>query len=131
MLSKKFGNIPCEIDGLKFHSKFEAAVYLNAPSLVREPLALGYVKEYIPDFLMLPRSGKAILIECKGHFPSNQRAKMLAVKRAHPHQDIRFLFTNANERISKRSKTTYGQWCDRYGFKWSEGTVIPKSWWLE
>lgn len=128
---KKFGNIPCEVNGIKFHSKFEAMVYANAPNLVREPLSLGYVKEYIPDFLMLARSGKAILIECKGHFPSNQRAKMLAVKRAHPHQDIRFLFTNASERISKRSKTTYGQWCDRYGFKWSEGTVIPIEWWQE
>lgn len=128
---KKFGNIPCEINGIKFHSKFEAAVYANAPSLVREPMSLGYVKEYIPDFLMLARSGKAILIECKGHFPSNQRAKMLAVKKAHPDTDIRFLFTNASERISKRSNTTYGQWCDKYGFKYSQGTTIPKSWWLE
>lgn len=131
MLSKKFGNILCEINGIKFHSKFEAAVYANAPDLIREPMSLGYVKEYIPDFLMLAKSGKAILIECKGHFPSNQRAKMLAVKKAHPNTDIRFLFTNASERISKRSKTTYGQWCDKHGFKYSQGATIPKSWWLE
>lgn len=131
MPSKKFSNIPTEINGIKFHSKFEAQVYMNAPSLLREPLSLPYAKQYVPDFLMLARSGKAILIECKGHFPAVQRAKMVAVKRDHPNTDIRFLFVNAKEHINKKSKTTYGKWCDQNGFKWSEGTVIPKSWWLE
>lgn len=131
MSFNKFGSIPTEINGIKFHSKFEAAVYTNAPSLVREPLSLSYVKEYVPDFLMLARSGKAILIECKGHFPSNQRTKMIAVKKAHPDLDIRFLFVNASERLGKRSKQNYGQWATKNSFKWSEGTTIPKSWWAE
>lgn len=131
MPSKKFGNIPTEINGIKFHSKFEAQVYLNAPSLQREPLALPYIKEYIPDFLMLARSGKAILIECKGHFPSPQRTKMIAVKKSHPDLDIRFMFANASERLGKNSKQNYGQWAAKNKFKWCEGTVIPKSWWQE
>lgn len=131
MPSNKFFNIPTEINGIKFHSKFEAAVYLNAPDLVREPLTLTYAREYTPDFLMLARSGKAILIECKGHFPAAQRSKMLAVKRAHPDIDIRFLFANARERIGKNSKLNYGQWATKNGFKWAEGVLIPPDWFKE
>ena len=32
--------------------------------------------------------------------------------------DIRFCFQNARVRISKKSKTTYADWCNQKGFAW-------------
>ena len=38
-----------------------------------------------------------------------------------------FVFNNSKARISKISKTTYGEWCERNGFKYAD-KVIPQSW---
>ena len=38
---------------------------------------------------------------------------MLAVKKQHPELDIRMVFKAPFNKISKRSKTTYAQWCPK------------------
>jgi G:T-mismatch repair DNA endonuclease (very short patch repair protein) len=80
---------------------------------------------YIPDF---PLPAQGIVIEVKGAFPSDDRAKMLRVKQTHPDLDIRFLFTNPNTRLSRTSRTTYGQWCDKHGFPFAKGPLPPDGW---
>lgn len=79
--------------------------------------------KYLVDF-ELPNG---IMVETKGRFTSSDRAKHLLIKEQHPELDIRFVFSNANNKLNKASKTTYGQWCDRHGFKWSE-KEIPEEW---
>lgn len=44
--------------------------------------------------------------------------------------DIRFVFQNPKNKLYKRSKTTYADWCDKHGFKWAT-KVIPSSWFKE
>lgn len=90
-----------------------------------EAVALTYTieKTYNPDF-KLPNG---VLVEVKGYFPSEDRAKMRAVKRAHPDRDIRILFGNAHTKINKNSKTTYAMWADKNGFPWAD-KVVPKEW---
>jgi len=92
-----------------------------------EAVRLPYIVEhkYIPDFI-LPNG---IYIEGKGYFTSADRTKMLAVKLHHPELDIRFIFSNSSNKLRKGSKTTYGQWCDKYGFPYAD-KHIPKSWLL-
>ena len=41
--------------------------------------------------------------------------------------DIRFVFSNSKQKIGKKSKTTYADWCIRYGFKFAD-KEIPQSW---
>ena len=53
--------------------------------------------------------------------------KMLLIQKQHPEYDFRFVFNNSKARISKISKTTYGEWCERNGFKYAD-KVIPQSW---
>ena len=77
--------------------------------------------KYHPDF-HLPNG---IFIETKGRFLTDDRKKHLLIKVQHPELDIRFLFQNAKARISKASKTTYADWCDKYGFKFAEKTIPP------
>ena len=57
--------------------------------------------------MLTTRTGKLIIIETKGRFVTADRQKMLLVKEQYPDLDIRFVFSNPNSRISKKSKTTY------------------------
>ncbi len=79
--------------------------------------------KYTPDFVL--ESG--VIIETKGRFVSEDRKKMKLIKEQHPNLDIRFLFSNANTRISKKSSTSYGMWCEKFGFKYATKT-IPEDW---
>ena len=55
---------------------------------------------------------------------------MLAVKKQHPELDIRFIFQR-NNTLTKRSKTTYGDWCDKHGFLWCIYPHLPPEWFDE
>ena len=93
-----------------------------------EEVVIQYIKpaskhKYTPD-LVLPNG---IIIETKGRFLQADRMKHLLVKEQHPELDIRFIFSNSRARISKSSKTTYGSWCEKYGFKYADKT-IPREW---
>lgn len=79
--------------------------------------------KYTPDF----RLPNGIFVETKGRFVTADRKKHLLIKEQHPDLDIRFLFQNANNKISKRSKTTYADWCNKHGFLYAE-KEIPKEW---
>lgn len=92
---------------------------------------IKYVKparnsRYTPDF-KLPNG---IYIETKGRFVTADRQKHLLLREQHPELDIRFVFSNPNARISKQSKTTYANWCDKHGFKYAARSV-PASWLTE
>jgi len=81
------------------------------------------IRTYTPDFV-LPNG---IIIETKGWFKPVDRVKHLRIKEQYPLLDIRFVFSNSNARLNRSSKTTYGLWCDRYGFKYSD-VIIPTEW---
>lgn len=52
---------------------------------------------------------------------------MRLVKDQHPDLDIRFIFSNANARIAKKSPTTYSKWATDQGFKWAHKD-LPEEW---
>lgn len=89
---------------------------------------IGYIipasnHTYNPDF-KLPNG---IFVETKGRFVAADRKKHLLVKQQNPHLDIRFVFSNSKNKITKNSKTTYADWCDKNGFKYAD-KVIPEDW---
>ena len=81
---------------------------------------------YNPDF-KLPNG---IRVETKGRFVLADRKKHLLVKEQHPELDIRFVFTNSKNKINKKSKTTYADWCEKNGYKYADKT-IPEEWFNE
>ena len=81
---------------------------------------------YLPDF-KLPNG---IIIETKGRFILQDRKKHLLIQKQYPTFDIRFVFSNSRVKISKKSKTTYADWCEKHGFKYAD-KLIPKSWFNE
>lgn len=84
------------------------------------------IHTYTPDF-PLPNG---ILIEGKGLWDHTDRAKHMFVRLQYPELDIRLVFSNANARLYKGSKTTYAMWCDQHGIKWAH-KEIPAEWFLE
>lgn len=82
---------------------------------------------YTPDFYVTTASGKVIVVETKGRFVTADRQKMLLVKDQHPHLDIRMVFSNPNTKISKKSQTTYADWCEKHGFLYAK-QLVPESW---
>ena len=85
---------------------------------------------YVPDFHKFEKAPH-IILEGKGWFrTSKERTRLLAVRECNPGLEVRFVFQKANNRLSKKSKTTYAEWCDKNGFKWCE-KVIPKEWFEE
>lgn len=99
-----------------------AVLYEDPESVIR------YVKpeepsRYTPDFV-LPNG---IIVETKGRFVSADRKKHKLIRAQHPDKDIRFVFSNSSQRISKTSSTTYAMWCEQYGFKFSDKS-IPEAW---
>ena len=68
-----------------------------------------------------------IIIETKGVFDVDDRKKHLLIQKQYPKLDIRFVFSSSKTRIYKGSKTTYADWCDKYGFKFAD-KWIPDKW---
>jgi len=97
--------------------------------LIESVTRLKYIpvpKHYTPDFILTGKN-KKIYIETKGRFLAKDRTKHLLVQSQYPELDLRFVFTNPNAKLYKGSKTTYGEWCIKYGFIFSKGR-IPESW---
>jgi hypothetical protein len=78
---------------------------------------------YTPDF-KLPNG---IFIETKGRFVAEDRKKHILIKSQHPELDIRFVFQNSKNKLRKGSKTTYADWCNKYGFLYADKD-IPAEW---
>lgn len=84
-------------------------------------------RTYTPDFI-LPNG---IVVETKGRFTLEDRKKHLWIKEQHGSKyDIRFVFSNSKSKIRKGSKTSYGDWCTKNGFKYADKR-IPDQWFKE
>ena len=79
---------------------------------------------YTPDFI-LPNG---VYLECKGYWDSDDRRKIKAVKTLNPELDLRMVFQAPFNTISKKSKTTYAQWCDKHDIPWTSFHNIPLKW---
>ena len=115
---------------IKFKSKLEKTV---ADLLTRLGVSYEYEStkvpytiqhNYHPDFI-LPNN---VYLETKGYWDPKDRRKVLAVKRDNPDIDLRMVFQAPYNKISKSSKTTYAQWCERHDIPWTSFHTIPLDW---
>ena len=122
---------------LGFRSGFEVRIASQLDKMKvnyqYEVLKVSYTRPskqttYTPDFV-LPNK---IIIEAKGLFSTKDRQKHLLIQKQNPKLDIRFIFSNSKNKIGKKSKTTYGKWCEMFGFKYhcvqSTKKEIPDEW---
>jgi hypothetical protein len=118
MITGKIGLMP------SFKSKLEEKVWATLkreyPTVKYEPQKFKFIqpeieRTYIPDF----KTGRTnIFLEAKGKLDLETRKKMVWFKQSNPSIRIIFLFQNPDNKITKRSKTTYAMWATDNGFEW-------------
>jgi hypothetical protein len=114
----------------KFRSKLEEKVANLLSHLdvkyEYETKTIPYVIQhnYTPDFV-LPNN---IYLECKGYWEPADRRKIKQVKKDNPNLDLRMVFQAPYNTISKKSKTTYAQWCEKLDIPWASYSNIPLDW---
>lgn len=107
-----------------FKSKLEEKVWAvlkkEFSAVKYEPQRFKFIqpeveRTYIPDF----KTGRSnIFIEAKGKLDLETRKKMVWFRDSNPTIRIIFLFMNPDNKITKRSKTTYAMWATDNGFEW-------------
>ena len=114
-------------DGITFRSKLEAEVAKRLPPGTQyECRKVFYVTEhtYTPDF-ELPNG---VILEVKGYWAPEDRAKLKAVLKHNPELDIRMIFQRPQTRINRKSRTTYAAWCEKNSILYCAATSIPTDW---
>jgi hypothetical protein len=114
----------------KFRSQLEKRVAILLTTLgisyeyesTKVPYTIQH--NYTPDFV-LPNH---VYLEAKGYWAAEDRRKILAVKKDNPDIDLRMVFQSPYNKISKRSKTTYAQWCDKHAIPWTAYHEVPLDW---
>jgi hypothetical protein len=134
---KKFSKQPTSKFKSKLEEDFNDFLIQNKIKFGYENYKISYLKpeklsKYTPDFNCPALDTFKIMFETKGQFLTSDRKKHLLIKEQHPNLDIRFVFSNSKTKIGKKSKTTYGKWCDLKGFKYhcvySTKKLLPDEW---
>lgn len=102
---------------MTFKSKFEETIATHFGIEDKYELdSIIYTLEnrYTPDFKISDNT----YLECKGFFKPSDRRKMVEVMKQHPNITFIMLFQDSSVRLTKRSKTTYGDWCSKKGIQW-------------
>ena len=115
-----------------FQELSDAGVTFGYEDEVIEYIKPARKSKYTRDFTITHRPDgtlkeRPLLIESKGRFLTEDRQKHILIKDQHPDKEIRFIFSNPKQRISKQSRTTYAMWCEKNGFKYAAHSV-PQEW---
>lgn len=84
-------------------------------------------RTYTPDFILKKKSGGKMYIETKGRWTLEDRQKHELLHKQYSDIDIRYVFSNPNAKINKKSNTTYADVCEKFGWKYAK-KEIPKEW---
>lgn len=119
--SRKRSCSPKDSNQPNYRSGFEGMVgkTLEGTGAEHEPMRIPYtiperLATYLPDFI-LP---DGTIIEAKGRFVAADRKKHILLRDQHPNRRIIIVFMNPMVRLSKVSRTTYGDWCDKHDIEW-------------
>jgi hypothetical protein len=87
--------------------------------------------KYTPDFVFTKKTGELMYVETKGRWTATDRKKMKHVLQSNPDIDLRIVFQNPAQKISKSSKTTYESYALKLGIKHVAKREIPSEWLAE
>lgn len=106
-----------------FRSEFEkdVATQLQPFGFSYEPFQVPYEipRKYTPDFVYEDSRGRGYLIECKGYFRAGDTQKYKAISKSLPWtQELIFVLMKPNQKVSKSTKLTMAEWCDKHDILW-------------
>ena len=80
---------------------------------------------YTPDFFV----GNHLIIEAKGRFTAADRRKILAARESVPELNKKLVMMfMRNNKLNRRAKTTYTDWCATHGIDCIVGTKLKEAW---
>jgi len=96
----------------------DAILKRNKFGYIYEPGNITYIqpevkRRYLPDW-----TKDDVILEAKGRFTTADRKKMLLLKEQYPEKQIVMLFGKADNKLSKKSKTSYADWCNNNNIAW-------------
>ena len=96
--------------------KFANFLQESGLSFLYESRRIPYIiqRQYVPDFEL----SNGILIETKGRFTSEDRSKIRRVVQDDPKLVLILVFSRPYNTLSKKSRTTYGDWCTKNSIVW-------------
>ena len=105
-----------------FRSEFEkdVATQLQPFGFTYEPFQVPYriERKYTPDFVY-ELNGRTYLIECKGYFRAGDTQKDRSIANClGSDQELIVILMKPNQKVSKSTKNTMAQWCDKHGILW-------------
>ena len=101
--------VEAQLIGLGYQPEYEAErIKFRVPS----------IRTYIPDYRMLDVNGQHFYIEVKGLWTPADRAKFLNVLATNPSLRIFVALQRPNQRLSRTTIQTYGDWASKHGVCW-------------
>jgi len=79
-------------------------------------------RTYLPDFKLADN----VYVETKGKLDIDDRKKLILFTQQYPDIRLILVFMNANNKLRKNSKTTYGDWATKQDIEWYD-KVLPSS----
>lgn len=113
-----------------YRSGLEVKVAALLPYVEYETHKIKYVvpastHTYTPDFVLGPND----YLEVKGYLDASSRKKMILVRDQNPNVRIRFFFDKSDNKIYKKSPTSYADWCIKHNFEYTDiKKGLPKEW---
>ena len=107
-------------EGFRSNFEYEVAQELQPYGFSYEPGAIDYKikRKYTPDFVF-EGGNRTVLVECKGFFRSGDTQKYKAIRDCiDADSELVFILMKPNQRVSKNTKLTMSQWCDKEGLMW-------------
>lgn len=106
--------------GYRSMFEYDVAQVLQPSGFTYEPHQIEYVvhRKYTPDFVF---NGEKYnyYIECKGFFRAGDTQKYKAIRDSIGlFDELVFVLMNPNQKVSKSTKLTMSQWCDKENIKW-------------
>ena len=102
----------------KLERDFAKALKENKIKAEYEADKFPYVRpsSYTPDWKLKEK----LYLETKGEFTAAQRANLLAFREQYPDIQIIMVFACATNKLHKKAKMTYAEWCDKNGIKYHD-----------
>ena len=90
-------------------------------------------KKYAVDFKVIRVDGSCFYVEYKGYFRTEDKVKMIAIKKQYPERDVRMVFTHPEKPVEGATmrkdgtKLSNAEWATKNGYLYAE-KVIPDEW---
>lgn len=105
--------------GFRSTFEYDVAQELQPHGFNYEPFQIPYTvpRKYTPDFVY--QGDTTYHIECKGYFRAGDTQKYKAISSSLSWtEELVFILMKPDQKVSKTTKLTMAQWCDKYNIKW-------------